>query len=125
MPRPIRVITITFGVALLIMSMIPLSIFWPKIVALDWPFYKILGYVSIPVVYFLIATFTGRTACYWLAVALLKAETFQWLMIECCERFIATYKEMYPIRERQVRVAVGNDNEERMRDEALSITTVR
>jgi len=112
MPRPIRVITLTAGVALLLLSTIPLSIFWPKIMALDWPFFKILGYGSIPIVYGLIVTFTGRTACYWVAVALLKAETFQWLVVECCGRFVATYKEMYPVRERQVRIAVGGANVE-------------
>lgn len=110
MPRPIRVVTLTAGAALLLLSMIPLSIFWPKIVALDWPFFKVLALVSIPLAYALIVTYTGRTVCYWLAVVLLKAETFQWLVIECCGRFIATYKEMYPVRERQVRIAVGRNN---------------
>lgn len=107
MPKPVRVTALAAGALILILSLISISIYWPKLVMLDWGFYKVLLVMGSPVVYILISMTTGQTPCYWLAIGLLKVETFQWLLIECCGRFAATYREMYPIRERQIRVGVS------------------
>jgi hypothetical protein len=115
MPRPIRTITLAAGALILIFSLISVSIYWPRLIALDWSFYRILLIVGAPLAYILIAITTGQTPCYWLAIGLLKLETFQWLLIECCDRFVATYKEMYPIRERQVRSTVSDAVKDKIR----------
>ncbi len=112
MPRPIRTITLAAGALILILSLISISTFWPMLSKLDWSFYRILVIAGSPLIYLLIAIWSGQTLCYWIALALLKIETFQWLLVECCGQFIATYKEMYPVRERQVRIAISGDEKE-------------
>jgi hypothetical protein len=115
MSKPIRIATLSAGTLLLVLSLISLTTFWPRITALDWPFFRVFLIVSLPLIYFLIATFSGQTACYWIALALLKAETFQWLLMECSGQFVATYKALYPIRERQVRIAIGGEERKESR----------
>lgn len=111
MPKPIRTITLAAGALILILSLISASTFWPMLSKLDWSFYRALLIAGSPLIYILIAVVTNRTLCYWIALALLKAETSQWLLAECFGKFLATYREMYPVRERQVRNAIGGEDD--------------
>jgi hypothetical protein len=113
MPKPIRNITIAAGSILTVFSLISMSIFWPRISALDWSFFRVLLIAGSPLVYVLIAVLSGRTICYWVAVGLLKLETFQWLLIECSGIFASAYKQIYPIRERQIRAGISREEDEK------------
>lgn len=107
MPRPIRISILTTGALLLVFSLISVSVFWPRIVALDWRFFEVLAFVGLPFTYIVVSALTGHTPCYWAAIALLKLEAVQWVIVDGFGLMGALCKQMYPKHEYGIREEVG------------------